>query len=184
MKLSALGRKTHYWVAAVVALPILVVLCSGLLLQIKKQWPWVQPAELRGTGTAPSVDLDRVLASVRGVPALAVRGWSDVNRVDIRPGKGLAKVYLHTGWEAQVDLGTGRVLSTGYRRSDWIEAIHDGSFFAGDVSKLGIFLPSGLALLALWVTGLWMFWLPLWVRIRRRKRSRPSIPAGRSSALG
>jgi len=40
------------------------------LLQLKKHWNWVQPQEQRGTGTSPTLDLEGVLASVRGVP-----GW-------------------------------------------------------------------------------------------------------------
>ena len=73
----------------------------------------------------------------------------------------LAKVWLHSGWEVQVDLGSGEVLQTAYRRSDLIESIHDGSFFAGDLTKLGLFLPAGVVLLLLWLSGLWMFWQPL-----------------------
>ncbi len=72
-----------------------------------------------------------------------VDGWDDVNRLDVRPGRGVVKVWLHNGYEVQVDLGTGAVLQTAYRRSDLIESIHDGSFFAGDWTKLGLFLPDG-----------------------------------------
>ena len=33
------------------------------------------------------------------------------------------------------------------RRSDLIESIHDGSYFGGDWTKLGLFLPAGIVLL-------------------------------------
>jgi hypothetical protein len=56
-----------------------------------------------------------------------------------------------------VDLGTGRVLQHAYRRSDLIESIHDGSFFGGNWTKLGLFLPAGLMLLFLWISGLFLF---------------------------
>ena len=72
-----------------------------------------------------------------------VQCWDDVNRLDVRPGRGVVKAWLMNGYEVQVDLGTGRVLQTAYRRSDLIESIHDGSFFAGDWTKLGLFLPVG-----------------------------------------
>ncbi len=45
-----LNRKFHYWAAALAALPVLVILCTGLLLQLKKQSAWVQPPEQRGVG--------------------------------------------------------------------------------------------------------------------------------------
>jgi uncharacterized iron-regulated membrane protein len=176
VRFNVLNRKVHYWASALVALPVLVILLSGLVLQLKKQWTWVQPPEQRGSGTVPALDLEGILASVRGVPELAVSSWDDVNRIDVRPSRGMAKVWLHSGWEAQVDLGSGRVLQSAYRRSDLIESIHDGSFFAGDWSKLGLFLPSGAVLLLLWASGLWMFGLPLWAKGKRWLRAR-AVPA-------
>jgi uncharacterized iron-regulated membrane protein len=170
MRFNLLNRKVHYWATAFIALPVVVMICSGLLLQMKKQWTWVQPAEQRGTGTSPRIDLEEILATVRAVPELEVAGWNDVNRLDVRPGRGIVKVWLESGWEVQVDLGTGRVLQTAYRRSDLIESLHDGSFFAGNFSKLGIFLPTGIVLLVMWVTGLWMFWVPLQAKWKRRSR--------------
>ena len=177
MRFNVLTRKIHYWTTVLIGVPILIMASSGLLLQLKKQWTWVQPEERRGTGTTPKLNLEGVLSAVRGVPDLGVTGWDDVNRIDLRPGRGLAKVWLRNGWEVQVDLGTSRILQTAYRRSDLIESIHDGSFFAGDVSKLGLFLPSGIALLLMWVTGLWMFWVPLAAK-RRRKNTPPARRAG------
>lgn len=168
MRFNLLNRKVHYWATAFLALPMLVVIGSGLLLQMKKQWRWVQPEERRGTGTAPAVGLDTVLRSVQ-MEHPSVTGWDDVNRIDLRPSKGVAKVWLRDGWEIQVDLGTGRVLQSAYRRSDLIESIHDGSFFGGDWVKLGLFLPAGIVLLLMWLSGLWMFLVPLAAKRRRRR---------------
>lgn len=170
MSFNRLTRRTHYWVSAVVALPVLIILSSGVLLQLKKQWTWVQPSEIRGTGTTPVASLHEVFETIKAVPELRVATWDDVDRIDIRADRGLAKATLKSGWEAQVDLGTGVLLKTAYRRSDLIESIHDGSFFVGDVTKLGIFLPAGIALLILWFSGLWMFWVT-WRAKQRRQRA-------------
>lgn len=51
-------------------------------------------------------------------------------------------------------LATGELLQVAYRRSDRIESIHHGSFFAGDWTKLGLLLPSGLVLLFRRASGL------------------------------
>jgi len=176
MSLNALNRKLHYWTSALIAIPVLVIIGSGLVLQTKKHWSWVQPTEVRGTGTTPSVGLDAILASVQALPDMNVRGWQDVNRLDVRPSRGVAKVWLRSGYEVQVDLGTGRVLQSAYRRSDLIESIHDGSFFGGDWTKLGMFLPAGIALFLLWCTGIWMWWLPLGKKWRSRQRAMVRIP--------
>ncbi len=85
----------------------------------------------------------------------------------------MAKVWLNNGWEVQVDLGTGRVLQSAFRRSDTIESLHDGSFFGGEIGALGVFLPTGIALLLMWLTGMWMFISPLLAKRRRRRRREP-----------
>lgn len=170
MRYSLLNRRVHYWATAVLALPILVIVTTGLLLQIKKQWDWVQPPEQQGTPTETPVGFDRLLGALQAEADLGVTGWADVDRLDVRPAKGLVKVKLQSGWEVQLDLATGEVLQTAYRRSDFIEALHDGSFFGGDVTKLGVFLPAGVGLLLLWATGLWLFWMPF--SARRRKRAK------------
>ena len=169
MSINKLSRRLHYWGSFAAALPVVVILCTGLLLQLKKHWSWVQPTEIRGTGTVPVIGLPDLIVSMQTDTSLRVTGWDDVSRIDIRADRGLAKVTLTSGWEAQVDLGTGVLLKTAYRRSDLIESLHDGSFFAGDWTKLGLFLHAGIVLFGLWVTGLWMFWVT-W-RAKRRRRA-------------
>ena len=173
MTFNVRNRKVHYWAALVVAVPVIVVISTGLLLQMKKHWTWVQPVEQHGTGKIPAIELAGILAAVVAVPGLGVTSWEHVNRLDLRPARGLVKVWLHSGWEVQVDLGTGRVLQSAYRRSDLIESVHDGSYFAGEFTRLGVFLPSGVALLAMWSTGLWMIWVPFFAKRRRRKAPLP-----------
>ena len=170
MKFHLLNRKVHYWASAVVAAPLLVVVGSGLLLQLKKQMPWVQPPELRGTGKEPAVSFPQILEICRGVPEARVKTWADINRLDVRPSRGMLKVWAASNWEIQIDAASGKVLQTAYRRSDLIESIHDGSWF-GDRTKYWVFLPSGAILLLLWLTGTYLFALPF----LRRGRSKPAL---------
>lgn len=170
MSFNRLNRKVHYWASLIIAVPLLVIIGSGVLLQLKKQWTWVQPAEHRGTGSTPVLDLEGILQAVKAVPEMGVTTWKDVDRLDVRIGKGLVKVLLMNGWEVQVDLGTGRVMQTEYRHSDVIESIHDGSIFAGDWTKLGVFLPTGVTVLLLWMGGMWMWWVPFHAKRAARAR--------------
>lgn len=171
MNFNLLNRKVHYWASFVIALPLLVIFTTGLLLQVKKQWSWVQPVEHHGSSTTPQINLDRIYAAVAGLEELSISGWNDIHRLDIRPSKGVAKVTLHENWEVQVDLETGAVLHSAYRRSDLIESLHDGTFFAGDWTRYGLFLPAGILLLWLWISGMWMWWVPYAAK-RRRIRMR------------
>ena len=58
MSFNVTNRRVHHWASFIVAIPLLVMIVSGLLLQIKKQWTYVQPPEHRGTGKAPAIDFD------------------------------------------------------------------------------------------------------------------------------
>ena len=164
------NRWIHYWLGIVSALPVVVILVTGLLLQVKKQVPWVQPPEQRGTGSSPSLPMESVLRACQAVPEAEVRSWKDISRVDIRPAKGVMKVLAKNNHEIQLDNATGQVLQVAYRRSDLIESFHDGSWF-GDWAKLGVFLPAALILLILWLTGLVLFFQPYWVKWRRTRHS-------------
>lgn len=177
MNWNLLSRRIHYWASPILALPILIILCSGILLQVKKQWSWVQPPEQKGKGSIPVIDFPTLLDRVQKQQQLGVTGWSDIQRIDVRPSKGIAKVSLKNGWEIQVDLEDGTVLQTAVRRSDWIESIHDGSFFGGNIAKLGVFLPSAIGLAILWITGAWLFWLPFSVQRKRKLRKAAATTA-------
>ena len=172
MRLNILTRRLHRWGAVAVGLPIVLVICTGLLLQVKKQVPWVQPSEQRTDATEPAVQWGYVLAAARGIPGAGVKSWADIERVDVRPAKGILKVVTKSRWELQLRIDDGAVLQTEYRRSDLIESLHDGSFF-GDGVKLWVFLPVGLVLLGLWLTGIWLWLLPHTVKW---KRARAAIP--------
>ena len=173
MRLNLLTRKLHRWGALVIALPLLVVISTGLLLQLKKQLAWVQPAEQRGVATEPAVSMERILTASRSVPEAAVLGWADIDRIDVRPSKGILKVTSMNRWEIQLDAQTGAVLQSAYRRSDLLEQLHDGSWFH-ESAKLWLFFPAGVMLLVLWLTGIWLFWLPY--RVKRRRRHAAAHP--------
>lgn len=111
---------------------------------------------MRGQGSVPTIQFDHILLASQGVEAASIRSWGDIDRLDVRPKKGIIKVQAKNRWEIQLDHQTGDVLQVAYRRSDLIESLHDGKFFSDAVS-LWIFLPSGIILLILWITGIYMF---------------------------
>jgi len=166
-------RKGHRWGAILIAVPFLLVITTGILLQMKKEFTWIQPPTLRGKGKVPSVSFDAVLEAAQSVPEAGVTGWQDVERMDVQPSRGIVKVQARSRWEIQVDLQTAKVLQVAYRRSDLIESLHDGSWFH-EQAKLGIFLPTALVVLGLWGTGIYLFVLPHLVHWRRRRKTRGS----------
>lgn len=164
------ARRWHRVGAIVVALPFVVVILTGLLLQLKKEVAWVQPPTQQGAQETPTLPYAELLVAVRGVPEAEVEGWQDIDRLDVRPDKGMVKVRCRNGIEVQVDNHSGKVLQVAVRRSDWLESLHDGSWFH-DRAKLWIFLPAGVVVLGLWLTGLYLWWLPIGTRRRKRRSS-------------
>lgn len=153
---NSLNRKVHYWGSIISVIPLLIIVVTGFFLIFKKESDWVQPPTIRGHGKYPTISFERVLEEVKKVKEVEVEGWKDIDRLDVRPKKGVIKIRAKNRWELQIDHQTGEVLHLAYRRSDIIEDIHTGNFFNKIVS-LGIFFPSSVILLILIITGMYLF---------------------------
>jgi len=169
MSLAKSSRKVHRWGSLITMLPVGFILFTGIILQLKKHLDWVQPPTVRGTDQELAISFNDVLSIVQSAPEAEIAGWHDIDRLDVRPAKGMLKVRAKNRWEIQIDTTTGEILQVAYRRSDLIESLHDGSFFSSFV-KLGIFLPSAVILLGLWLTGIHLFILPHSVKWKRRQQ--------------
>ncbi len=169
------SRKLHRWGAVGFAIPMMIVITSGLLLQLKKELHWIQPPTQKGSAPdrLTTLSVADIVDAASADPASGIASWEDVKRIDVQLSKGVAKLQGPDNVEVQVDLADGSVLQVATRRSDVIESLHDGSFFA-DFAKLWIFLPSGIALFGLWLTGAWLWLLPFKAKSKRKQRKETS----------
>ncbi|OED37649.1 hypothetical protein AB833_22880 [Chromatiales bacterium (ex Bugula neritina AB1)] len=165
------NRKIHYWGSIIIIIPVIIVIGSGLLLQVKKQVPWVQPKTEKTLARDLTLSFDKILLAAKSVEQANISSWKDVDRLDVRPGKGVTKIRAKNSWEIQIHNETADILAVNYRRSDVIEAIHDGSWFHED-AKLWLFLPAAIILLVLSLTGLYMFLISLPSKLRNRRQQR------------
>ena len=162
-------RKTHYWGSFIIILPISIVITTGLLLQLKKEIKWIQPLTQNGKiSNNPSISFDDILSAVKTADKTNIQTWEDIDRLDVRIDKGIVKVRGKNHWEVQIDTKTKEVLQIAYRRSDIIEKLHDGSWFTDKVKFL-IFLPSGIILFILWLTGIYMTIVPYAIKWKKNK---------------
>ena len=164
-----LTRKLHFWGSIAIALPVLIVIVTGILLLLRKDIDWIQPPSAKGSAQTPTIAFDSILITAKSVAKANIEDWSDIDRLDVRPAKGIIKIRAVNQWEIQIDQQTGEVLSTAYRRSDVIEAIHEGTFFH-EAARLGVFMPSALVLFVLWVSGMYLFCITLASRAKKRRR--------------
>jgi uncharacterized iron-regulated membrane protein len=162
-----LSRKVHYWGALLCALPVLIVIATGIPLLLRKEISWIQPATMVGQSVTPTISFSDIIQITSTVPEASITTWADVDRLDIRPNKGTIKVRSRNRWEVQLDQETGDILQVAYRRSGLIESIHEGTFFH-EKARLGLFLPSAIILLILWVTGIYLFLMPYIARKKRK----------------
>ena len=163
-------RKTHYWGSFVVLFPVLTIIVTGIFLQLKKDVEWIQPKTTTGQiSNNPSISFEQILNISKTIKEAEINSWDDIDRLDVRISKGIVKVRSNNRWEIQIDTYSGKVIQVAYRRSDIIEQIHDGSWFH-DKAKLWIFLPSGIILFVLWITGFYMFLLPYIIKGRKNKK--------------
>ena len=146
---------------------------AGIFLMLKKEVDWIQPPTQRGAVVSqmPAISYAKLLEASKSHPETGITQWADIDRIDLRPSKGIAKVISFSGWEVQVDTSNGAVLSKNFRRSDVIESIHDGSYFAG-WTKLFLFLPIGILLIFMWGTGIYLFFMTETQKFKKRSRAK------------
>ena len=161
----------HYWGSAIIVIPLIIVLMSGLLLQVKKEFTWIQPKTMKTKYRDLTLDFKQILAVSKTVEEAKIQSWKDVKLLDVRPGKGITKVRAKNNWEIQIDNQSAEILAVNFRRSDIIEAIHDGSWFH-EYAKLGLFLPSAVILLLMMITGIYLFFKILPNKRKQRQRQR------------
>ncbi len=159
----------HYWGSALIIIPLIIVLGSGLLLQVKKEFSWVQPKTVKTKYRDLTLGFDQILTSAKTVKEANIKSWKDIKLIDVRPSKGITKIRAKNNWEIQIHNESAKVLAVNFRRSDIIEAIHDGSWFH-DGAKLWLFLPAAIILLLMSITGFYLFLKILPAKSKKRKR--------------
>ncbi len=170
-------RKTHLWVSIIVALPLLLRLVTGVALQVRKPVDFIQPTTEVGVARyEPEVTHAQILAALKTVPEMRVDSWKDVKQIDYRPKKGVLKVHNYHDLETQVDAKTGEVIRTSKRWNNLLARIHDGSEWG---MRLWFFLPAGLLIIYLWISGFYLGIIETLrkLRVRRQRKAQEALQA-------
>lgn len=171
-------RKVHRLTGAFLFVFFFFISITGLLLGWKKHSGDLLLAKTRKGQSAdqtqwlPTAALtQKAVAYLRD--SVSKELSSEIDRIDIRPDKGIAKVVFKNHYTGlQIDCTTGQVLHAEQRWSDLIEHIHDGSVVDNSMGwEAGLFklfytTLVGLALLTFTVTGFWLWYGP---KVMRRQ---------------
>jgi hypothetical protein len=172
-------RSLHRWVGIPLILFFLVIGITSILLAWKKKTEllpptlkteiengtWILPSEMVRIGEEEMRNLGRD---------------TEVDRIDIRPDKGVAKVTFKTHFtEVQLDGLSGKVLSIETRHSDWIEKVHDGSivdfYLQGDeAAKLTYSTLTSIGLILMGISGFYLWYFPKVIRRMKQDKTTPS----------
>jgi uncharacterized iron-regulated membrane protein len=176
-------RKVHRTLGAFLFVFFLVVSVSGLLLGWKKHSGGIILAKSYAGKSTDAKDWLPVHVLQEKANQIAREQISpdfklDLDRIDFRPDKGMVKfVYLQDYWGVQLDCTTGELLHLERRRADFIENLHDASYFdnllgtSNGQIKLIYTSVVGLALLIFTITGFWLWFGPKRMRATRDKLS-------------
>lgn len=146
-----------------------IVSLSGLLLAYKDVIG-LKPKTHNISLTSNWKSIEELLGSAQAIATDSLGLDATIDRIDIRPDKGVVKVLFTNHFtEIQLNGATAEVLSVETRADHFIERIHDGSIIEfynskTDLSKWIFSTLSGLGLIGLIVTG-----LGLWYEPRRMK---------------
>lgn len=165
-------RTWHRFLGLVLLLFILISSITGILLAWKKNVDTLQPPTQKGISkdlsTWKSMDEIAEVAQHELTKRFPEEKHNTVDRIDVRPSKGIAKVlFENNSWEVQVDGTSGAVKSIGKRHADWIEKLHDGSIIS-DLFKLISMNILGFGLVFMLLSGYWLWYAPK--RIRTLKK--------------
>lgn len=167
------SRVWHRYSGLFLAILLVISSITGILLALKKDIDIIQPPTQKGVSkqlnTWKSVEELATIATTEFHKNYPEQVGNEVDRIDVRPSKGIAKVLFDRGyWEVQIDGTSGEVKSIAQRHSDWIEALHDGSIIS-DGFKLVSMNTLGLGVLLMIGTGVWLYYGPKKVREMKRR---------------
>lgn len=167
-------RSIHKWIGVPLIVFFLLIGVTSILLAWKKKAELLPPTlETKvegGTWILPSK-----MVKIGEEEMRKLGKDPEVDRIDIRPDKGTAKVTFKSHFaEVQVDGFSGEVLSVGTRHSDWIEKVHDGSIIdfyttGGESAKLTYSTLVSIGLIFLAISGFYLWYYPKVVRRLKAK---------------
>ncbi|SDY84593.1 PepSY-associated TM region [Rhodonellum ikkaensis] len=161
-------RNIHKWISIPFVIFLLVIGTTAILLAWKKQLELVPKTQgTRVEVRTHWISLDSMIIIGQEYMRDSLGKTAEIDRLDVRPGKGIAKVVFKGHFtELQIDGFTGEILSVKQRNSDLIEKIHDGSIIDflidpnSERAKLIYSTLTSLVLIFLCISGFYLWHNP------------------------
>lgn len=171
---TRLYRKLHRNVGVIFILFFLLISISGFLLGLKDELglkPETQTTNSLNQNDWISIQKLDSISRVYAVNVLEID--SEIDRIDIRPDKGIAKVLFKKNFhELQLDLESGEVLSVAKRADNFIERLHDGSIIDFYFTQNNISTITYVSIISLSLVFMIYSGYLLWANPRKIKRNK------------
>ncbi|MFN3802141.1 PepSY domain-containing protein [Belliella pelovolcani] len=174
---TRISRRLHKWFGVPIAVFLILVSVTAIMLAWKKEMRLIPTSQkTRVAEGANWIPVEQIIVAATTHMKDSVGKSYEIDRVDIRPDKGIAKVVFKRHFtEIQVDGLSGEILSVSQRNSDLIEKIHDGSIldfiFGRDGGVKHIYSTvTSIFLILLCVTGLMLWYNPKAIKKEKARR--------------
>lgn len=158
---------------------LIAISITGFLLALKGQVSAIKVPTQKGTQVASNQEIMHPSAVLEVVFALGIAELAKaehVDRLELHLSKNVYKVSSKEGYhEVQVDVATGKVLSVGKRNDQFLEDIHDLSYF-NPAFRIWVLPVVAILLFALGTTGLFIYLNPIVRRIQFNRSKRSGLP--------
>lgn len=144
-------RKLHRLLSIWVALPLLIIIVTGITLQLRNNFEYLQPETLKvkNEANAPVLTLEQIIEKMG-------ERKKEIEQIIYRPGKNNVSLRLKDDIEVQINPQTGEIVKEAKRRTSFLIELHQGSFFT-KYGQFGIFFSSGIILLFLLISGVILY---------------------------
>lgn len=167
------SRQLHKWTGICIAIFLLLISGTGFFLATKDRFDWMRPPEADAVKVESAAELVSVEAAVNSAFALGhpeLQSFKDIDRVDYRPKSNIYKVISRDGYrEVQVDGKTAQVLSSSFRNDQFMEDLHDFTFFA-ELAHAWLLPLVAIGLFGLALSGIIIFMTPVYRRWQFKRR--------------
>jgi uncharacterized iron-regulated membrane protein len=174
-------RWFHRKIAIFLFVFFLLISITGILLGLKKNVGLLAPTQ-KGVSsdlaTWLPIDSLQKIAIKTLHDSVSADLSSEMDRIDVRPQKGIVKFVFKNHYTGlQLDGTSGKLLLIEKRKSDFIEDLHDGSILdnlfgtSDEQVKVGYTVVMGVSLFMLILSGLWLWYGPKILRRDRKQKS-------------
>ena len=167
-------RKYHRVISLFISIPLLIIICTGILLIARGKLEFIQPKtrETQSQNILSALSYQDIKTIVEKNDN--VKSFDKVSDIIYKPSKGIILVRTKNNYELQIDPANGQIIHEAPRYTSLLTSIHEGAWFH-PLIKDWIFLPSAILFLTILISGIQIYFLPILRRANYKKKKEKEL---------